>query len=87
MKLPEIWAKCEGCPPEMSAHSSNEVAWYHDTEKWLCLKCAVDEEICAIETGEFVGVFAYASDALPDQEEQMQRLVAAATRRRMGVKL
>jgi hypothetical protein len=29
----------------------------------------------------------YAKDALPDSEEQMQRLIVVATRKRMGVKL
>lgn len=88
MKLPEILAKCEDCHWEGNCHPPEMVAWSHKREKWLCDECwGEDQEYDAVRD-EYINEvpFAFAKDAMPDQEEQMGRLVAAATKKRMGVK-
>jgi hypothetical protein len=89
MKLPEIWAKCELCEPECAGHPPEEVAWSPKREQWLCSHCFYDDFEYNAEKDEYVNEtpMAFAKDAMLDQDEQMQRLIAAATRKRMGVKL
>lgn len=81
MRLPEIWAKCEMCDSECAGHPPEYVAWYSKKEQWLCSECWHDDN----EPEEYIigPPLAYASDALPDKEEQMQRLIAAATKKRL----
>lgn len=88
MKLPEIWAKCELCEPEVAGHPPEEVAWSPKREQWLCSECFYDDFEYDAEKDEYVNEkpMAFAKDAMLDQDEQMQRLIAAATRKRMGVK-
>ena len=88
MKLPEIWAKCELCEPEAAGHPPEEVAWSPKREQWLCSECFYDDGIYDAEKDEYVNEtpMAFAKDAMLDQDEQMQRLIAAATRKRLGVK-
>lgn len=88
MKLPEIWAKCELCELEVSGHPPEEVAWSPKREQWLCSECFYDDGIYDAEKDEYVNEkpMAFAKDAMLDQDEQMQRLIAAATKQRLGVK-
>jgi hypothetical protein len=90
MRLPEIWAKCELCEPECAGHPPEEVAWSPKREQWLCSYCFYDDFEYDAEEDEYEYVneapMAYAKDAMLGAEEQMQRLIAAATRKRMGVK-
>lgn len=88
MKLPEIWAKCELCEPEGAGHPPGEVAWSLKREQWLCSECFYDDGIYDAEKDEYVNErpMAFAKDAMLDQDEQMQRLIAAAAKQRMGVK-
>ena len=88
MRLPEIWAKCEACEPEGAGHPPDEVYWSPKREQWLCSECFFDDGVYDAEKDEYVNEtpMACAEDAIPDQDEQMQRLIAAATKRRMGVK-
>jgi len=91
MKLPEFFASCDDCiehNPEASCRYPETIAWSHKTQKWLCDDCwremeqeydeARDEYIEEVP-------LVFASDAMLGTEERMQRLIAAATRRRMGV--
>jgi len=88
MRLPEIWAKCELCEPEGAGHPPEEVAWSPKREQWLCSECFFDDGIYDSEKDEYVNEepMAFAKDAMLGTEEQMQRLIAAATKRRLGVK-
>jgi hypothetical protein len=86
MRLPELWAKCEACDPECAGHPPEDVSWTSESQKWLCIECSVVEGICRIEDGKYVHPTTYASDAMPNKEEQMERLIAAATKQRLGVK-
>jgi hypothetical protein len=89
MKLPEIWAKCELCDPECAGHPPGEVYWSPKREQWLCSECFFDDGLYDPEKDVYVNEepMACAEDAMLGTEEQMQRLIAAATRKRMGVKL
>lgn len=82
MKLPEIWAKCECCDLEYAGHPPENVAWSYKREQWLCSECWEE-----YDTDERTAPLVYAKDAMLGADEQMQRLIAAATRKRMGVKL
>lgn len=89
MRTPEILAKCEDCHWEGNCHPPENVAWSNKRQKWLCDECwGEDQEYDAVRD-EYINEvpFAFAKDAMPDQEEQMRRLVAAATKKRMGVPL
>jgi hypothetical protein len=85
MRLPKIWAKCELCDPEYAGHPPEEVAWGPKRQQWLCYECWAEMENIGEEQD--LSPLVYAKDALPDGEEQMQRLIVVATRKRMGVKL
>jgi hypothetical protein len=84
MKLPEIWARCDWCyenAPEMAGHPTQDVAWGERTGYWLCEEC----------WGEMEGVddgvkppLVYADDLMLSTEDQLNRLIAAATRRRLS---
>lgn len=81
MKPPEIWAKCEICDPEYAGHPPQSVGWLPTMESWVCQECWYDLDI-----DERLIPLAYASDVILDQDEQMQRLIAAAAKRKLGVK-
>jgi len=88
MRLPDLWAVCWECfdnAPEQAGHAPEEVYWVPKVERWLCSNCWTDLEGVGWEqdTTSLVS----AQDALLNREEQTQRLIAAATRKRMGVKL
>jgi hypothetical protein len=51
---------------------------------WLCDECWAEMENVGEEQD--VTPLVFAKDALPSREEQRERLLAAATRRRLGVK-
>jgi hypothetical protein len=84
MRLPEIWAKCEVCDPECAGHPPEEVAWGPRSGQWLCYECWAELENIGEEQD--ISPLAFAKDALLSTEEQMERLIAAATRKRLGVK-
>jgi hypothetical protein len=88
MRLPEIWAKCEACDPECAGHPPEGVAWAPKREQWLCSECFFDDGIYDPEKDEYVNEepMVRAKDAMLDDEEQMERLIAAATKQRLGVK-
>jgi hypothetical protein len=81
MRLPEIWAKCESCDSECAGHPPENVAWSYQQERWLCSECWSE-----YDTDERTIPLVYAKDALLGTEEQMQQLIAAATKQRLGVK-
>jgi len=82
MKLPEIRAECELCSLEYAGHRPEEVGWFPKREQWICQECWYD-----LNPDEHTIPLVYAKDAMLDAEEQMQRLIAAAARKRMGVKI
>ena len=87
MKLPRLLAVCESChenAPEMSCYYPEEVAWAPKSGMWLCHECWAELENVGEEQD--VIPLAFAKDALPTGEEQMQRLIAASAKRRLGVK-
>ena len=87
MKLPDIWAVCEWCfdnDVEVSGYAPDDVAWGPRSGKWLCLECWAEMENVGEEQD--VTPFVVSKDALPTGEEQMQRLIAASAKRRLGVK-
>lgn len=87
MRLPELLAVCDSCHenvPEMSCHYPGEVAWAPRCRKWLCIECWAEMENVGEEQD--LSPLAFAKDAMLDTEDQLQRLIAAATRKRMGVK-
>jgi len=51
---------------------------------WLCDECWAELENVGEEQD--VTPLVFAKDALPTGEEQMQRLIAASAKRRLGVK-
>jgi hypothetical protein len=84
MRLPEIWAKCEECESECAGHPPEGVAWGPKRQQWLCYECWAELENIGEEQD--LCPLVYAKDAMLGTEEQMERLIAAATRKRMGVK-
>ena len=87
MKLPRLLAGCDSCwtgAPEVTCHPTESVAWAPKSGMWLCDECWAEMENVGEEQD--VTPFVLAKDALPTGEEQMQRLIAAATKRRLGVK-
>lgn len=91
MKLPKLFAACDDCwehNPEAGCHYPEHIAWSHMAQKWLCDECWAEVDDYDAARDEYITEepVAYADDALPDQDEQMQRLVAAATKKRLGVK-
>jgi hypothetical protein len=92
MRLPKFFAACDDCwdnNPEAACRYPEAIAWSHKAQKWLCDDCwsEVDQEYDEAR-GEYIDdePMAFAKDAMLGTEEQMQRLIAAATRKRMGVK-
>ena len=84
MKLPEIWARCDSCYeniPEMAGHPAEDIAWGERTQQWLCEDCWVDREDTDDEARP---PLAYADDLMLGTEDQLHRLIAAATRRRLS---
>ena len=88
MRPPRLWAVCELCEPECAGHRPEEVAWSPKRGQWLCSECFYDDGIYDKEKDEYVNEspMAFAKDAMLDQDEQMQRLIAAATKIRLGGK-
>jgi hypothetical protein len=87
MRLPKLLAVCESChegAPEMSCYHPEEVAWAPLCRMWLCSDCWAEMENVGEEQD--VTPLVFAKDALPTGEEQRERLVAAATKKRLGVK-
>jgi len=93
MRLPKFYAACDECwehNPEAGCHYPESIAWSPKAQKWLCDDCWGELDQAYDEArDEYIDEtpMAFAKDALLDAEEQMQRLIAAATRKRMGVKL
>lgn len=86
MKLPEIWARCDWCyenAPEMSGHPPEDVSWGERSQKWMCSDCWGEVEDVYEED---VLPLVWAGDVVLSNDEQMDRLIAAAAKRRMGVK-
>lgn len=81
MQLPKIWAKCEVCTPECAAHRPEEVGWLPTLRHWICQECWYD-----LSFDERTVPLVYAKDVMLDQDEQMQLLIAAAAKRRLGGK-
>jgi hypothetical protein len=92
MKLPKFYASCDDCSKNNSDHNCHypeAIAWFHKAQKWLCDDCwgELDQEYDEARDEYIDEVpLAFAKDAMLDAEEQMQRLIAAAARKRMGVK-
>lgn len=86
-KLPDILIKCEDCHEESNCHPPEMVAWSNKQHKWLCSECWSDydtyDEDNDRDTSEVPLV--YAKDALDDAQEMQRRMIAAATRKRLGV--
>ena len=87
-KLPEILIKCEDCNWESNCHPPENVAWSDKQHKWLCSECWSDYDTYDEDAGKFIPEqpLVYAKDALDDTEEMQRRMVAAATRKRLGAK-
>lgn len=90
MKLPYILAVCDYChesAPEISCYPPEEVAWSPERQQWLCSECFVNDD--RYEPGE-AGIdekpVVFAEDALLNNEGQQKLLIAAAARKRLGVK-
>jgi hypothetical protein len=73
MKLPDIRIACGSC---LFCFKPEEIAWSFMHNKWLCSICWEERSVPLI----------FAKDALPDADDMMQRLIAAAATSRMGVK-
>lgn len=90
MKLPRLLAACDSCwdsAPEVACHPTESVAWAPKSGMWLCDECWAEmEEQVDIGDEPSRNPLVFAKDALPSREEQRERLLAAATRRRLGVK-
>jgi len=80
MKLPRIWAECETCHCESSAHPPECVAWSSNAKLWLCSDCWGDDERTENERP-----VVFAKDALEETQDMRRRMIAAATARRLGV--
>lgn len=87
-KLPEILIKCEDCNWESNCHPPEMVAWSHRNQKWMCDECWSEHDTYDEATDRYVNEVptVYAKDALDDTEEMQRRMVAAATRKRLGAK-
>jgi len=84
MKLPRLFAACDDCwenAPEQGCHFTESVGWSFMHQKWLCVECWEE-----LDADERTIPLVSAKDLLPTGEEQMQRMVAAAAKKRMGVK-
>lgn len=81
MQLPKIWATCEVCSPEFAGHRPEDVAWLPTLGQWICQECWYD-----LSLDEREKPLAYAKDVMLGQDEQMERLIAATTKRRLGGK-
>ena len=91
MRPPRFFAACDDCwehNPEAGCHYPEAIAWSHKRQMWLCDECFGEDQEYDGERDEYINEvpLAFAKDAMLDRDEQMQRLIAAATRRRMGVK-
>jgi len=87
MKLPRLLAVCESChenAPEMSCYYPEEVAWAPKSGMWLCHECWAELENVGEEQD--VTPLVYADAVIVPIKEQMQRLIAASAKRRLGVK-
>lgn len=87
MRLPKLLAVCESChegAPESSCYHPEEVAWAPRCRMWLCSDCWAEMENVGEEQD--VTPLVFAKDALLTGEEQRERLVAAATKKRLGAK-
>jgi hypothetical protein len=87
MKLPDIWAVCEWCfdnDVEVSGYAPDDVAWGPRSGKWLCLECWAEME--NVGEDQDVTPLVYADAVIVPIKEQMQRLIAASAKRRLGVK-
>ena len=86
-RLPELLAKCEDCQWEGNCHLPEQVAWSSNRGRWLCDECWDSEQEYDDKRDEYMREtpMIYAKDALLDKEEQLRRLIAAATARRLGV--
>jgi len=87
MRLPDLLAKCDDCDCESNCHPPEMVAWSPNRGKWLCSECwGEDQEYDEVKDVYINEVpMVYARDALDDGEEQMRRLIAATTAKRLGV--
>jgi hypothetical protein len=86
MRLPEMWARCDWCyenAPEVSGHPPEDVLWDERSQKWMCSDCW--EEVESLYEGD-VPPLVWAGDVMLNKDEQADRLIAAAAKRRMGVK-
>lgn len=84
MKLPRLFAACEECwdnDCENPCHYPGGIAWSFMHQKWLCAECWEEHD-----TAERTVPLVYAKDVLPTGEEQMQRLVVAVAKAKIGVK-
>lgn len=84
MKLPRLFAACDDCwenAPVRGCHYPEAVGWSFMHQKWLCAECWEE-----FDTAERTVPLVFAKDLLPTGEEQMQRMIAAAAKQRMGVK-
>ena len=84
MRPPRFFAACDDCwehNPEAGCHYPESIAWSHMKQMWLCDECWEE-----YDTEERTVPLVYAKDAMLDRDEQTQRLIAAATKQRLGVK-
>lgn len=87
MKPLRILVVCESCwdtIPEASCFPPDEVGWGPRCGQWLCHDCWAEYENVGEDQDK--APLVYAKDALTDRTDQHRRLVAAAAKRRMGVK-
>lgn len=86
-RLPKLLAKCEDCCSDGNCHPPEMVAWSPKRQKWLCDECFFDDGVYDSERDEYVNEvpLVFAKDALEDKIDMEQRLIAAATARRLGV--
>ena len=91
MRLPNLWAVCETCfdnAPEKAGNAPDEVYWSPKREQWLCSECFFDDGIYDPEKDVYVNEESTVSaeDTLLPIKERRERLIVAATKKRMGVK-
>ena len=87
LRLPDLFAKCEDCHWEGNCHPPENVAWSNKRQKWLCDECWSEYDTYDEGGDRFIPEhpLVYAKDAIVDTQEQMDRLVVAAAKKRMGV--
>lgn len=87
MRTPDLLAKCEDCHWEGNCHPPEMVAWSNKQQKWLCDECWGEYDTYDEESDKYTPErpLAYAKDVMLDTQEQMERLIVAATKKRMGV--